>query len=114
VAERAEALDRRGGGRDALGAKHERLPSFRAPEDDRQVAARPVQVRLDDLQREARRGRGVERVAAALEHRHSRSGCEPMRRGDHAEASAELRTRREAVQASSAGASINTGASRPA
>src|SRR5437667_216639 len=48
----AHALDRRGRGRDALRAEDERLAAFDGPEDGGQVAARPVQVRLDDLQRD--------------------------------------------------------------
>ena len=46
------------------------LAALGRPENARQVAARAVQVRLDDLQHEARRARGVERIAAALEHGH--------------------------------------------
>ena len=49
--ELAEALDRRRGRRRALRAEHERLAAVGAPEDDRHIAARAVQVRLDDLQR---------------------------------------------------------------
>ena len=70
-------------------------PRSARPEDDRQVAAGAVQVRLDDLQREAGRDRGVERVAAALEHRHAGRGREPVRRRDHAEGAAQLGPGRE-------------------
>ena len=70
VAELVEALDRRRGGRDALPAERERLLPRGRPEDRGHLAARPVQVRLDDLEREPGRARGVERVAAPLEHRH--------------------------------------------
>ena len=52
-------------------------------------------MRLDDLQREPGRHRGVERVAAALEHRHPGRRREPVRRGHHAEGAGELRSRRE-------------------
>ena len=41
-----------------------------AREQDRHLAAGPVQVRLDDLQHEAGGDGGVEGVAAALQHRH--------------------------------------------
>ena len=68
VAELAEALDRGGRGRDSLAAEHERLVPVDGEEDRRHLAAGPVQVRLDDLEHEPGRDRGVERVAAALEH----------------------------------------------
>ena len=65
-----EALDRGCGGCDSLPAEDERLvrarPSRRSPD----LAAGPVQVRLDDLEDEARRDRRVEGVTAALEHAH--------------------------------------------
>ena len=96
VAELAVALDRRRGGRDALAAERDRLAAVDRAEERRHLAAGAVQVRLDDLQREAGRDRRVERVAAALEHRHPGRGGEPVRRGDHAERAAQLGTRREA------------------
>ena len=52
VAERAEALDRRGLRRDALAAEGDRLATFDRPENRRHLAARAVQVRLDDLKRQ--------------------------------------------------------------
>ena len=92
----AVALDRRCPRRRALRAEDERALASRRPEERRQVAARPVQVRLDDLQREAGRDGGVERVPALLEHGHPRRGREPVRRRHHAERSSELGSRREA------------------
>ena len=90
----AVALDRRRARRRPLRAEHDGLAAGR-PEQRRQVAAGPVQVRLDDLEREARRDGGVERVAALLEHGHAGRRRKPVRRGDHAERAAELRARRE-------------------
>ena len=91
----AIALDRRRLRRRALRAQDERLATRRRPEDRGQVSAGAVQVRLDDLQREAGCNGGVERVAALLEHGHSRSGREPVRRRDHAEGAAKLGARGE-------------------
>jgi len=70
MSERAIALDRRGRRGDALGAEDERLASPRAPEDRRKVAAGAVQVRLDDLQGQARGHGRIERVPPTLEDRH--------------------------------------------
>jgi hypothetical protein len=72
VAELVEALDRGRGRRDALAAERQRLPALHGPRDGRDLAARPVQVRLHDLEHEARRNSSVERIAAALEHGHTR------------------------------------------
>ncbi len=65
------ACDRRRRRGWALGTQHLRRLFLGAPEDDRHVAARSILVRLDDLEDEARRGRRVEGVAAALEHGHA-------------------------------------------
>ncbi len=86
----AVALDRRCGGGRALRAEHERAVAVRGPDERGQVAAGPVEVRLDDLQRQPGRNRGVERVAAELEHGHPRRRREPVRRRDHAERAAKL------------------------
>ena len=95
MAELAEALDRRRRGRNPLRAEDERLAALGAPEHSGKISAGPVQVRLDDLQGEARGDGGVEGVPAALEHRHPGGGSEPVGRGDHAEGAAQLRSRRE-------------------
>ena len=63
--------------------------------DQREIAARAVEVRLDDLERQPGRDRGVERVPAALEHGHPGRRRQPVRRGHHAEGAGELRTGRE-------------------
>ncbi len=88
----AKALDRRGARRDSLAADRERLAAIDAPHEGGQLAARPVQVRLDDLEDEPGRARGVECVATALEHGHPGRGREPVRRRDHPEGAAQLRT----------------------
>ncbi len=54
VSELVEALDRRGRGRDSLPAEHAHLVSLDGVEDRGHLAARPVQVGLDDLQDESR------------------------------------------------------------
>ena len=96
VSELAEALDRGGGRSDPLAAERDRLAAGDRPEQRRHLAARPVQVRLDDLKREADRNCRVEGVAAALEHGHPRRGAEPVCRADHPERASELGTGREA------------------
>ena len=112
-----EALDGRRGRGGALTAHDQRLAALGAPQHDRQVAARPVQVRLDDLEREAGRDRGVEGVAPSLEHRHPRGGGEPVGRGDHPEGAPQLGSGREAQRsgapASSGDGSTMRGASAP-
>jgi hypothetical protein len=78
-----------------LPADDDDVAALRVVEKDWQVAARPVQMRLDDLQREAGGDGGVERVATALQHRHACGRREPVRGRDHAERAAQLRSRRE-------------------
>ena len=93
--ERAKVIGRRGGGRGPLSADHDDVAAFGAVHDRGKIPSRPVQVRLDDLQRESGCCGRVERVAAALEHRHADRGCEPVRRRDHPEGSAQLGPSRE-------------------
>ena len=69
-AEAGECVERRRGRRRALAVQHERLPAGRVEADDGHLAGRAVQVRLDDLKHEAGGDRGVERVAAVLQHGH--------------------------------------------
>jgi len=90
------ARDRRGPRRGALRAEHERPLVPRRPEKRGQVAARAVQVRLDDLEREPGCNGRVERVPALLEHGHPSRRREPVRRRHHAERPPQLRPRREA------------------
>jgi len=54
------------------------------------VAARPVHVRLDDVQHEAGRDRGIEGVAALLEDGHADLRGGPVRGRDDAEAADDL------------------------
>ena len=89
--EPAEVLDRRAGGRRPLAADDVDRLAAGVVEEQRQVAARAVEVRLDDLQREPGRDRGVERVAAQLQRRHPGGGGEPVGRGDHPERARQLR-----------------------
>ena len=111
----AVVRDRRRPRRRPLRAEHDRLVAPGRPEQRGQVAARAVQVRLDDLQRQPGGDRGVERVPAALEHRHAGRRREPVRRGDHAEGAAELGAGREAHPAAtiSAASAARRGAGRP-
>ena len=90
-AESLEVRDRRRLRGDALAADHPLRPRARVVDDDRRIAARPVQVRLGDLQHERRRRRGVERVAAALQHRHAGLARDPVRAGDDAKCAGDLR-----------------------
>ncbi|OLD98834.1 MAG: hypothetical protein AUG91_08275 [Actinobacteria bacterium 13_1_20CM_4_69_9] len=78
-------VDRRGLRRRALPTDDDHLVVLRVVHDRRQVAAGTVQVRLDDLQREAGGDGGVERVPASLEHGHPGCRREPVRRRDHPE-----------------------------
>src|SRR5262249_61869513 len=90
-AERAEVLDGRRRRQHALAADRLRPTALGAPDQDRHVAARSVQVRLHDLEHETRGDRRVEGVAAALEDAHAGGGSQPMRRGNRAEGAAKLR-----------------------
>ena len=90
-----EALDGRGRRCDALAADRDRLAAIDSPGDRGELASRPVQVRLDDLEHESRRAGGVERVPSPFEHRHSRGRSEPVGRRDHPVGAAQLRPRRE-------------------
>src|SRR5207249_7421057 len=67
-AQRMNSLDGGRGRCRALAAYHLDPGSGPVPQQHRHLAAQPVQVWLDDLEDEARRGRGVERVASPLEH----------------------------------------------
>ncbi len=76
-----EALRRPAGGRAARAVQAvERLP---VPEDRKGVAADPVAGRLDDRQRDRRRHRRVDRVAAAQEHPEPRLRRQRLRGRDH-------------------------------
>ena len=89
--ERRERLHGGGLRRWPLAVQHEDLAPAGVVADDRHLAAGPVQVRLDDLQHQARRDRRVERVPALLQHGHARRGGEPVGGGHHAERARQLR-----------------------
>ena len=72
-----------------LAVQHENLAVAGAA-DDGHLAAQPVHVRLDHLEYQARRDRGVERGAVGLQHGHARGRGQPVRRGHHAERAREL------------------------
>ena len=93
------AIMRDGGGgrRRSLTADHLRLAAPHVVNNDRHVAARTVEMRLDHLQRERRRHRRIEGVAALLQRRHADGGRDPMRRSDDAEGAFDLGPRRERV-----------------
>jgi hypothetical protein len=85
-------LLRCGGGRgNPLAADDMLPPAGRAVQDDRCIAAGAVQVRLGDVQSEARGNRGIEGVAAALQHRHADLAGEPVGAGDDAEGAGDFR-----------------------
>ena len=66
------------------------LPRLHRVEDQRHVAARAAQMRLDDLQGEGRGDRRVEGVAAPLQDAHADRGGDPVRGGDDAEGADDL------------------------
>ena len=80
------------GRRRALTAHHLGPSTAHVVKNDRNVSPRAVEMRLDDLQRECRRDRRVEGVAALLQHRHADCGRNPMRRRHDAERALDLRT----------------------
>ena len=94
---RAEILDGGAGRRGALPADHLRLALAHVIENDRHVAARPVEMRLDHLQREGGGDRGVEGVAALFQRRHADGGGDPVRRGDDAEGAFDFGARGERI-----------------
>ena len=59
-------------------------------QDDRRVAARAVEMRLCDLERERRRGRGIEGVPATFQHRHTDLARDPVGTGDNTESTGYL------------------------
>ena len=94
-AQPGEMRDRGGVRRGTLAADHRRRVVAGSARQDRHLAAGTVQMRLDDLEHEARGDGGVESVAAAFEHAHAGGGGDPVRRGDGAEGSLEIGAGRE-------------------
>ena len=78
------------GRRRPLPADHLELAAPHVVHDHRHVAAGAVEMRLDHLQRERRRERRVERVAAALQDAHADRGRDPVRGGHDAERAVDL------------------------
>src|SRR6266581_4278505 len=70
---------------------HQGLLALSAVEDDRDLPAEPVEVRLDHLQDEPGGDCRVEGVAAALQHGHAAGGGEPVGGGHHPVGAAQLR-----------------------
>jgi len=66
-------------------------------QDERHIAARPAEMRLDDLQGEGGGDGSVEGVAALFEHAHPDRCGDPMGGGDHPEGADDLRTGGEGV-----------------
>ena len=96
----AEAAIVRNGGlrrRRTLAADHLGLAGADVVEDDRHVPARPVEMRLDHLQRESGGDRGVEGIAAFLQRRHADGGGDPVGGGDDAKGAFDLGPRGERI-----------------
>jgi len=83
--------------RRSLAANHFGPIAFNIIENDRHVAARPVEMRLDDLQRECRRHCRVESIAALFQRRHADRGRDPMRGRNNAKGSFDLGAGREGI-----------------
>ena len=83
--------DRGGLGRVALAADH-RWPSVcRAGKNDRRNPAGAIEMRFDDLQREACSDPRIEDVAVGFQYPHADSRCNPMGRGHGAHRSRQIR-----------------------
>jgi hypothetical protein len=65
--------------RRALAADHLRMPLAHIVQDHRDVAARSIEVRLDDLKRKRGGARGIEGIAALFQDRHAHGSRDPMR-----------------------------------
>jgi hypothetical protein len=72
--------------------------AFHIIENDRHIAAGPVEMRLDHLQGEGSGHRGVESIASLLKDRHADGGCDPVRGGDDTEGSFDLGPGRERIR----------------
>ena len=90
--------------RRSLPADHFDLAFTHIVHDHRHVAARPVEMRLDHLQREGGGNRGVKGVAAFFQHAHADRGGNPMRRGNDAERALDLGPRGEGIRIDFGGA----------
>ncbi len=106
AAQRGKSLKRRSRGVGPLAADHDRLGRVMLLQDDRHLAARPDQMRLDDLEHKPRSRRSIEGIAATLQHRHRDRACDPMRACDGAKSAAYFRPGGEALLH---GNSVNAG-----
>ena len=100
--------------RHTLAADHLDRVLAGAVQDDRQIAARTIQVRFDHLERESRGRCGVESVAAALEDGHAGCRGQPVRRRHHPERAEDLRAGREIGHHRAAPPAAARGSGRPA
>ncbi len=89
--------NRRAGRRRTLAADDFRLAAAGIVDNHRNIAARTIQMRLDHLQGESGRDRGVKGVAAFLQDRHPHCRGNPVRRGDDAERAFDFRAGSERV-----------------
>ena len=90
---RREDVGRGGICRSPARVQHVQLPAFRVVHDGEQIAADAVHRRLDDGEHGGRRNRGVDGVAAVLQHLEAGGGGERLARGDHAAAAHDDRPR---------------------
>jgi len=84
-------------GRRPLAADHLGAAAPDIVHDDRHVAARPVQMRLDHLQREGGGNPGVKGVAALFQRGHPDGGGDPVGGGHDPESALDFGTGRERV-----------------
>src|SRR4051812_6588923 len=91
-------LDRGARGSRTLAADDLRSAPAHIVEDQRNVAARSIEVRLDNLESEGGRDPCVEGASAALENPHSDCRCDPVRRRDDPEGAIDFRTRGETAR----------------
>ena len=94
---RAVVGNRRPCRRRSLAADHFHRALADVEQDRRHVAARAVEMRLDDLQGEGGRAGGIEGIAAFFERCHADRRCDPMSRGDNPESAFDFRARRERI-----------------
>jgi hypothetical protein len=100
--------DRRLGRRRPLAADDFGAATLDVMHDDRHVAARTVQMRLDHLQSKGGRNPGVKGVAAFLQRRHPDRGRDPVGRGHDAEGALDLGPGRERIGIDVAGHGIGS------
>ncbi len=84
-------------GRGTLAADHLGAAALGVVDNNRHIAARTVQMRLDHLQREGGGDAGVEGVAALLQNTHADRSGDPVRRGDDAEGAFDFRAGGERI-----------------